>query len=324
MGKSVEKKRSVKRPPIDVIAIVVLLIIPSLIVIGSEAGPGRVRVGIMMTDDRVREDAEIAKDAFNDFHGIFDAIIVDELFNESGVRQKNGLYLTNDYHDIDVGDDIRRRYDVDIVLIITFRSINNWLGSGLAHYGHASMETSMAMMTTKEYVDDDAKHMRYIQQVSVHEVLHLLGYEHHEREKDCIMVYGISSTELCSEDEMELDLRASFWKAGAGKEFSRGVFVINLLVTIIIAMYVAALLLVVRRVIKRYLYKGNDMGLNPMIFGAGTLIMGVILVSRFRALFYGKVVFLLLAVVLYALMELGAREMQRGKTISTGKEMEKQ
>ena len=92
-----EEKVRISKPVL--IIIIILLLIPSLFYFYSISAQEKIKVGIVLTNDQLQNDAEIARDALNEFEGVFKAQILDIRFNESHIRIKDKKYLTDDYFD---------------------------------------------------------------------------------------------------------------------------------------------------------------------------------------------------------------------------------
>jgi hypothetical protein len=137
-----------------IILVIVLLLIPASFVVYSTQFRGKINVGIVLAENVTYDYGEIARDSLNDFHDVFSAKVLNTRFNETGIRVQDGSYLTDDYFNGDYAESIRENYDVDIILIITDKDINNWLGNQLARWGQADTKTGIALMTLNPILHD--------------------------------------------------------------------------------------------------------------------------------------------------------------------------
>jgi hypothetical protein len=283
--------------------IIVLLLIPTIFTIYSTQFRGKIKVGIALTSDDLYEDGEIAKASLNRFHEVFSAKIVDTNFNESNVRTKNGSYLTDDYFDHDFGNAIRKKHNVDIVVIITNKSINNWLGNGLAAWGQADTETGIALMTVSPVFGREYLSENYIISTTRHEVLHLLGYHHPHDNRKCLMEYASLEKDLCHEYQLVLSYHAALWKIGLGQEPGRATFFIRASLLLLLSPLFVVTILILQFLFKKYIYQRNQIDQNPLVLGIGGLYITILLETAFVAPVYPQIILLLAVVFLYVIIE---------------------
>jgi hypothetical protein len=286
------------------IVLIILVITPFIIQVYSTNMVRKIEIGIVLTEDDLLNDGATAMKALNGFHGIFKAVILDERFNESGVRTKDDIYLTDDYFDAPFGDEIRDKHEVDIILILTNQSINNWLGNRRARWGQANTVHAMAVATSLNFRNDTETHKIYIQHVAVHEVLHILGYEHPTSSKPCIMNYGTFEPELCSEEMTELHLRAKLWTVGNDLEAGQAFFLIKFIISIIFVSIIIAIMIVIKLGFKRFGYKDKKMNSNAFIFGVGLLFAHITLASAFALTIYLRILVFVISIFIYVIIEI--------------------
>lgn len=163
-------------------------------------------------------------------------------------------------------------------MILTNRTINNWLGDRKAFYGQADTKHSMTLVTNAYFQYNASEHEKYIKSTTIHEALHLLGYTHPLDDRKCVMQYATIDTELSEEYQIELPSRAILWQVGIGYEFGQAVFFINLLFGFIISTICIALMIVIQGIFKHYMYLNPKINQNPLMIGIGVYI--IICVSK--------------------------------------------
>lgn len=283
--------------------IILLLLIPILFTLYSFISQEKIKVGIVLTNKAFIDDGIIAQKGLNNYNGIFDAQILDELFNESMVRIKDNKYLTDDYFVGKFANTIRNKYKVNIVMIITNRTINNWLGDGQAYWGQADTKNAMTLVTTVYFLENASEHKRYIEHTSVHEALHLLGYEHPKDSRSCIMKYASLEMNLNDEYSLELPYRKVLWSIGTGFEFSKAVLLIKILISLILAPIFIAAIIIAHILFKKFLYKTEKINPNPVIFGIGIFFINFLLVSAFTYTLYPRLAMFISSVFIYVIIE---------------------
>jgi hypothetical protein len=286
-----------------IIMVVVLLLIPGIFTIYSTAFPQKIRVGIVLTSDDLYDDAEIVQEGLNKFHDIFDTKILNINFNESIVRTQNGSYLTDDYFDSNFAQKIRDSDNVDIVLILTDKLINNWLGNRLARWGQADTRSGVALVTTAYKRDDAAVYERYLTYMGRHEILHLLGYGHPNDSRTCLMQYAKIETNLCREYELVLPYHAALWKIGLGEEPGRAAFLIRASLLLILFPLFIVSIIIAQFLFKKYIYKKQKIDLNSFVIGVGGMSITLLLVTAFIAPVIPQLVALFAVVILYVIVE---------------------
>jgi predicted Zn-dependent protease len=288
---------------IQIIIILILILFPISTVIYLNSIPHKIKIGILLTTKDLEHDVEVVATGLNQFEGIFYAKVLNILYNESHVRVKYEKYLTDDYLDTDYSIDIRERFDVDIILIITANKINNWLGNRAAHWGIADTKRAMALMTAAQYTYNQTDHEIYLIETSIHEVLHLLGYQHPRDSRECIMHYSSLDSELNFEYKLELPFRVAFWKLGTGFEPGQTAFIINFLMNLIISFLFIAVILIIQMQYKKYFYKETRTSQTTLIFGLGIYMVGLLFISAFVYFFYIKIAIFISFVFLYVIIE---------------------
>jgi hypothetical protein len=289
---------------------IILLLVPTIFTIHSIQFRGKIKVGIVLTSDDLLDDAETAAEGLDDFHDIFSTKIVTTRFNESKVRTRNGSYLTDDYFDNDFGNEVRKKHNVDIIVIITNRSIDNWLGNSLAAWGQADTETGIALMTVSPVFGQENISENYIISTTRHEVLHLLGYHHPQDNRKCLMQYATLETELCSEYQLVLPYYAALWKIGFGQEPGRATFFILASLLILLSPLFVVTILVLQFLFKKYIHKKIQIDQNPLVLGIGGIYITIMIASAFVAPVFPQIILLLAVVFLYVIIEATLFEFQ--------------
>lgn len=297
------------------ILVMVLILVPTVFVTYSTQFPGVIRVGVVLAHDELVDEGVIAKVGLNDFKGIFSASILDRRFNEEEVRVQNGSYLTDDYLNIKFADGIRSDYDVDIVLIITDKLINNWLGNGLARWGQADTESSVALLTISPVYMNTNQTEDYIVSVSRHEILHLLGYHHPNDDRKCLMEYATLEKDLCGEYELVLPYHVALWRVGSGQEPGRATFLIRATFLLLFSPLIVVAIIISQTLFKRFIYQKVQIDENPLVYGIWLLYIFLILAAAFIAPVYSQFTILIAVVFLYMIMEVRSHESQMKKEI---------
>jgi hypothetical protein len=300
---SLEEKTVIKFSKLKVIVIIILLSIPISFILFSNLSNPEISIGIIMVDDALYSDCETARASLVEFHDAFNAQILDVRFNESGVRTRKGSYLTNDYFESDFAKSVRDQFDVDMILIFTNRTINNWLGEGDAIWGQANTQNAMAVITTKFYHQNSSVHDLYIRSTTIHEILHLLGYEHFSNCQNCVTQYSTLDMELCYEHNLELPYRLNIWKAGYGQNFGSAIFAIKLIMYLAISPIFIVLMVIIQNIFKKFMYKSSNISQIPLIFGIGLFYFNIVLLSGFVTTINYMVVYQLSLVFLYIIFE---------------------
>lgn len=287
-----------------IILVIILLLIPLFFTIYAVGFREKIPVGIVLTTDEAYGDAETARDGLNNFEGVFEARILDIRLNESHIRISNGLYLTDDYFDSEFAQTIQNEYKVEMILILTDKSINNWLSDGYAHWGQADTKNAIALVTTSNYLLDDYWHAKYIVSTSRHELLHILGYAHPNDNRRCVMRYATVDTEMCNECKLELPYRQVLWKIGYGQEPGRAFFGIRAAISLIFLPIFIAAMIIIQFIFKKYLYKKNRINQFPFIVGFWGLVLFILFTSAFVNSFYGRILSISASMFIYVILEI--------------------
>ncbi len=293
-----------------IIVIVLILSIPAIFILYSIQNKEKIDVGIVLANDDLVEVGEVTKMGLDDFHDIFSAKIMDTRFNESTVRVRDGRYLTDDYLNKRFSKGIRDEYDVDIVVIITDKLINNWLGNGYAAWGQADTESGVAMFTISPVKYNMNFSENYIISTSRHEVLHILGYHHPQDDRDCLMRYASTEKELCGEYEMVLPYHVALWRLGAGLEPGRATFVIRAAFLLFFSPIFVVFIIIAQFLFKKFIYRREKIDNNPLIYGIGALYITLFLAVAIIVPVYPHLVLLTAIVFLYVIMEVRSHEKQ--------------
>jgi predicted Zn-dependent protease len=295
--------RIIKTQRIQIIIIIILILIPVSCIIYISTIQQKIKVGIILTTEDLEYDGEVVTTGLNEFEGIFQAKVLNILYNESHVRVRYEKHLTDDYIDLDYSSEVRDRFEVDLILIITANKINNWLGNRAAHWGIADTKSAMALMTANQYTYNQTDHELYLTKTSIHEVLHLLGYQHPRDSRKCIMQYSSLDPELNDEYQLELPFRSVLWRLGTGLGSGQAAFVINFTMNLIISMFFIAVILIIQMLYKKYLYKTDRISQTSLIFGLGIYMVGLLIISAFVNFFYIKIALFISLVFSYVIIE---------------------
>ncbi len=202
------------------IAIAALMLLSGIVYGVAYVAHPEIKVGIVMVDDIDPYFEDVIADGFLVYDDYFDAKVLPYRFNASEVQIKDELYLNSDFFKLGEPEDLREKYDVDLILFVTDHRISNWDEDGRGRWGQADTESGSAVMTITVFKtateDDDKK----LQAIAVHEVFHLLGYRHNKQDDSGVMQYGLFSgnSKLAPYFEFQLPLRACVYKLGIGYE----------------------------------------------------------------------------------------------------------
>jgi hypothetical protein len=304
----VKSKDFISKPVI--LVIILLLSIPTIFIIYSTQNKEKIRVGIVLAKDDLVGVGEVTETGLDDFHDIFSAKVVDTRFNESYVRIRDGRYLTDDYFNKTFAQMIRNDHNVDIVVIITDKLINNWLGNGYAAWGQADTESGVAMFTISPVSYNMNFSENYIISTSRHEVLHILGYHHPQDDWDCLMKYASTEKELCGEYEMVLPYHVVLWRLGSGLEPGRAIYLIRAAFLLFFSPLFIVAIIMTQFAFRKYIYQKDKIDQNPIIYGIGALYIALFLAASFVAAVYPQFIVLIAVVFFYMILEARSHEKQ--------------
>jgi predicted Zn-dependent protease len=285
------------------ILVIVLILIPTIFTINSIYFREKIKVGIVLTTEGAYAEGEIAQNSLNKFHDVFTAKILNVKFNESGVRVQNGSYLTDDYFNSTFSRSIRDNFKIDIIMIITNKTINNWLGNRLARWGQADTSCGIVLITTAPFSENATLHEKYIVSTTRHEILHLLGYGHPDDSRKCLMQYASLETELCQECEILLPYYVALWKIGYGHEPERATFLIRASIFLVLSTLFVLAVVISQFLFRKYIYRRNRINQVPFILGVGGLYITILLTAAFVEPFYPQIIILLAVVFMYIIIE---------------------
>jgi hypothetical protein len=155
---------------------------------------------------------EIAQEGFGSYDDYFNVRILNDSFNATDIRIKDGLYLTTDFFKNPDTTTILDNKNLDILLIVTDHTINNWDDDGKAIWGQADTKTSKALMTTYYFDSNTPEDDMMLRGIAIHEVFHIFGYHH--TPFDNVMQYAAryKTLELSNYYKLQLPLRTIVFK----------------------------------------------------------------------------------------------------------------
>ncbi|MDP7266326.1 MAG: hypothetical protein QGH39_12295 [Candidatus Thermoplasmatota archaeon] len=306
------------------VLLAVFLIIPTLINIGVVKFHPKMDVGIVLVDDCNMTYARIAKEGFEYHHEYFRSkVITDYRFNSSGVKVQDNLSLTTDFFDNSRSEILTDKYEVDVILYVTDKRINNWEDhNGGAWWGQASVETRSAVMTVTSFMSGDLHDNERIQSIAVHEVGHLLGFIHPpvKQSRSNIMNYADPSRTLnfSSYHNFKLPFHLLTYKVGTGYRLSFGddgrtfnMAFIKLLADLFFLPYIIGFGLVMIKFINIFVKQVNIHWAAVGISSSTGFLVHVIMVQSFMAIGSVLMIMALIAFVYYLGMAVVVKE--RGK-----------
>jgi len=211
------------------VLIISLLVLTPMLWLGADLFHPKATVGVVLVDQCEEHLGRIAADAFDHYDDYFNSEILPVRFNSSEVRVRDGFRLNSDFFRLGDPQGLREKYDVDLILFVTDKSIKNWDGGGGGVWGQANLPSGSALMTVKPWMNDLKNYSVTIKHVALHEVFHLLGYIHNNWDRSGIMQYAsnIQSLDLCPYYEAQLPVRITTYKLGIGLDFRIGSLLVN-------------------------------------------------------------------------------------------------
>jgi hypothetical protein len=214
----------------EVLTIILLILSGSIYIFLLNEHP-KVSIGILMNegvDDVVGISVE---EGFKEYSEYIEAKILDNRFNDSDVRTKDGFKQISDHFRICPLDEMRKENDVDIILMITSDMIEDWDDNeGMGYWGKADPSYEAALITTYYWKDPTPKNIRIWNHLAIHEIMHMLGYTHNPWDISGVMQHkeNIDQTDLVPYYKFQLPLRSSLYKLSAGRSFQFTVFIMSL------------------------------------------------------------------------------------------------
>jgi len=303
------------------VLLAVFLVIPTLINIGVVKFHPKMDVGIVLVDDCNISYARLAKEGFEYHSNYFRSkIITDYRFNSSGVRVQNNLSLTTDFFDMSRSEILIDKYDVDVILYVTDKRINNWEDkNGGAWWGQASVETRSAVMTVTPFMSGESYENERIRSIAVHEVGHLLGFVHPPpgQSGSNIMNYADPTRNLnfTSYHDFKMPFHLLTYKVGTGYRLGFGedgrtfnMTLIKLLSDLFFLPYLIGISLVMIKFINIFV-KQEKIHRAAVGITAGTgFLVYVIMVHSFMAIGTVLVIMALIAMIYYLGMAVVVKE----------------
>jgi len=185
----------------------------------------KARIGFIAVDGTDEDTLVSIIDGFSLYDDFLDVKIIPESLNLTGIRQKGGNFLVSDFHRLADDLDIRRSYDVDLLVIITERRIQNWDEDGNSRFAYSSHENSSMIMTISFWNLDYSENVTISQRVALRHTFHLLGYPDNSWDEDCIMSGddGGGSLSLSPYYRVQLPIRLYMFRGMLGQ----GRFIMN-------------------------------------------------------------------------------------------------
>lgn len=308
------------------VLLAVFLVIPTLINIGVVKYHPKMDIGIILVDDCNITYAHLAKEGFEYHREYFRSkIITDYRFNSSGVKVQDNLSLTTDFFDEGRSEILTDKYEVDVILYVTDKRINNWEDrNGGAWWGQASVETRSAVMTVTSFMTGDTHDNERIRSIAVHEVGHLLGFIHPpvKQSGSNIMNYADPSRTLnfSSYHDFKLPFHLLTYKAGSGYRLGFGdsgrtfnMALIKLLADLFFLPYLIGFGLVLIKFINVFVKKENIHRAAVGITVSTGFLVHVIMVHSFMAIGIVLMIMMLIAFVYYLGMTVVMKDIEKNR-----------
>lgn len=179
-------------------------------------------VGIVGVDGINDSYLKLAKEGFDWYYNdSFNAIMLEESFNDSKIKVKEEYYLNGDFFIQNQTSDLIDKHNLDFLLIVTDKKIKDWDGSNLGVWGQADTESSSCLATVYYFQGGSDVANDRIRSIAVHEVLHLVGFVHNPFHRGGIMQYVAKqgSFELSHHFKFQYPIRLSLIRYFRGLPF---------------------------------------------------------------------------------------------------------
>ena len=294
------------------VLVAAFLVIPTLINVGVVKIHPKMDVGIVLVDDCNITFARLAKEGF-EYHSDYfrSKIITDYRFNSSGVRVQKDLLLTTDFFDISRSEILIDKYEVDIILYVTDKRINNWEDeNGGAWWGQASVETRSAVMTVTSFMSGESYENERIRSIGVHEIGHLMGFVHPppSQSGSNIMKYAnpTRTLDFSSYYDFKVPFHLLTYKLGTGYRLGFGesgrtynMALIKLLADLFFLPYLIGIGLAMIKFINIFVKRENIHRATVGITSATGFLAHVIIVHSFMAIGTVLMIMALIAMIYY-------------------------
>ena len=205
------------------ILVAMLLICPPLLYTGVYFHHPRIKIGIVLDESCPARQGQICQEAFDIYPSAFRAEILPTTFKLPSGRE---TYF-NVVLDLAKPKEIRREFNVDLVLLVINRSLIASTEDDRDIGGKADTLTGAGIVSVDMFLADTEYDRNRIKHIAMHETFHLLGYLHDRWDRTCVM-----NVQNCREEtrlsyfyEYQLPIRLWTYKLGIGRPFNHAAFI---------------------------------------------------------------------------------------------------
>lgn len=278
---------------------VALMFIPPIIYGFALFNHPKVTIGIVIDEDTTMEHANVSLSGFELYPDYFDAEILPESFKVSKALTVNGEYLTRDI--VNAGDPaaLKEKYGVDVIVFLIDVPIKDHEGDAGMYGGKADTVTGSALVSVYHFYDLNEINTKKIQHVSIHEVMHLLGYMHDRWDRGGVMESpgNLMGLDINRYYRFTLPLHLYTYKAGFGSDFYIGAFVTNFVSCIMWVPYFIGVELI--------LYASYKRSMNGRGLAFGFLLGGFTIAGFMTATMFDTASFALTPIILMVFLHHG-------------------
>lgn len=218
----------------ELLTVVSLMLSGSIYILLSEIHP-ELEIGIVLVEGMDEEVGIFIMNGIDEYDEYLDSRIIDHRFNDSEVRIKGGFRLISDHFKMCPLDELRDENDVDIILIVTSKMVQDWdEEEGKGYWGKADPSYEAALITTYYWRVHTPQNKTVWAHLAVHEIMHLLGYTHNLWDRSGVMQYASNTdeTDLAPYYNFQLPLRTSLYWSVSGTGFRFTVFIMNMAIAL--------------------------------------------------------------------------------------------